>query len=210
MLISCGIEHNQFNSPSKESSTLTAPSDSNSFYFPLKRVHRDKKNREQNLDSVTNRWYSEILFALHEPTLQNYSGPLELYRFTYIPSIYDFPVTITLGQNDGKFRMVVKACKYEGEYRPGTMIVDTSFTIGSKDWDSFIDLLNKADFWSLQAETNDRGDDGSEWILEGTKNGNYHFTTRWSPREDKHAEYRLCCDYLRDLARKSVNFHHQF
>lgn len=131
-------------------------------------------------------------------------------RLPYFRSPFNFPVTVTLGKNNTAFWMRVKACKYEENYKPGAITIDTTFSMTQGNWNNFLELLTKVNFWSLHAETNDSGLDGSEWILEGTKEGQYYFVTRWSPDESRYPDFRACCDYLRSLARKSVDFHHQF
>ena len=77
-LLSCHSNYSNHISSSGKVNALSVPTDSNTFYFPLKRTQIDRGNQEQNLDSLTNRWYSQILFALKEPILPDYFGPKEI------------------------------------------------------------------------------------------------------------------------------------
>jgi hypothetical protein len=189
---------------------LTVPADPNTFYFPVHKGPHGQDNRDQSLDSFTNRWYSQVLLAVKEPTLYNYSGPLEVYRFTYIPSLFNFPVMLTLRINGKNISMTAKAHAHWGGYKPDSINMDTTIVVSSKDWNHFQHLLEKAAFWTLQGDTNDRGFDGVDCILEGSKDGNYHFAVRWTPGGGRYPEFWSCCDYLRSLARKSLDFHHMF
>jgi hypothetical protein len=45
----------------------------------------------------------------------------------------------------------------------------------------FEQLLGKAAFWTRAANADDRGMDGSEWIIESLQKDNYRFVARWSP-----------------------------
>jgi hypothetical protein len=197
-------------SPAAEKVTLlTVPTDPNTFYFPLEKIRQNSGSRE-SLDSFVNRGYSGMLFYLKEPILFNYSGPREIYRFFFAPSIYNFPVSLTISKESDHISMTAKAHHHWEGYKPETINIDTTFSVSPADWDSFYALLKKTNFWNVPTDTIDRGFDGSDWILEGTKGGNYHFVDRWSPDQKRYPEFRACCEYLRSLARKSVDFHHEF
>jgi hypothetical protein len=44
--------------------------------------------------------------------------------------------------------------------------------------------LDKLNFWKMPNPVNDqRGTDGSQWIIEGVKGGLYHVLDRWSPEK---------------------------
>ena len=48
------------------------------------------------------------------------------------------------------------------------------------------------------------GDDGSDWILEGTRAGTYHFAVRWTPDQERYPEFHDCCNYLYLMAKGKV------
>src|SRR5687767_3485207 len=66
--------------------TLPPPSDSSTLYFNLKPQQDTTPNA---LDSFVNEWYSQMLFALHEPVLKDYQGEMEIYRFTWLRSFHN-------------------------------------------------------------------------------------------------------------------------
>jgi hypothetical protein len=207
--LSCRVDHKNIEQPKGKTNILSVPNDSTAFYFPLKKARLGSKNHDQALDSSVNSWYSPVLYALREPILFNYSGSKEIYRFTYIPSMFNYPVAVKIFMDCGISRMSVRADRSSMRRGNWPTIIDTTFIIKPEEWSSFLLQLDKISFWTLQAEIQDGGLDGSEWILEGVKNGTYHFATRWSPY-DRHPEYRDCCEYLRLLAVKSVDFHGEY
>jgi hypothetical protein len=196
-------------------SDLATPKDSNSLYFPAKRGPGDTASHDQALDSLMDKWYSLVLFALNEPILSNYAGPKEVYRFTYIRPFVHRPVSITIINDGNTYQMTFRTRLYAERIRPDgsivtvshvdTTYVDTTFSVKSEEWQNFHHYLEKTNVLALPVASDDVILDGTHWILEGTKNGEYHFTIRGSPSETRFPDYYECCRFLHDLARKSVN-----
>ena len=47
---------------------------------------------------------------------------------------------------------------------------------------NFLARLDKFSFWSLPNPVNDqKGTDGSQWVIEGVKGGRYQVVDRWTP-----------------------------
>jgi hypothetical protein len=51
------------------------------------------------------------------------------------------------------------------------------------EWSRLKAKLESAEFWTMPTQEQDFGGDGSEWIIEGVKNGEYHVVARWTPKE---------------------------
>jgi hypothetical protein len=51
------------------------------------------------------------------------------------------------------------------------------------EWTAFEQLLGKAGFRTRPANADDRGMDGSEWVIESLQKDNYRFVARWSPED---------------------------
>jgi hypothetical protein len=158
--------------------TLNPPKDSSTFYFPVKMKREDRT--ENKVDSFDNQWFSSMLFALHEPVLDNYTGSKEIYRFTWLRT-FDHPVTIRVEKQNGIAKMFVKESNGQSGYDPGRLIRDTSADISAEDWQDLIELFQATGFWQLHTEEENMGKDGSEWLIEGVKDGRYRFIYRWSP-----------------------------
>lgn len=53
-----------------------------------------------------------------------------------------------------------------------------------KQVDTFNSKLDGAKFWNLQTESREeKGKDGSEWIIEAYKDKRYHMVVRWTPEK---------------------------
>lgn len=139
-----------------------------------------------------------MLFALHEPLLNNYSGVREIYRFTWLRTFHH-PIGIRLEKEGDQHRLIVKMTSGAGGYEPGKLIIDKVITITPLQWTTFLEKMKKLDFWNVNTKEDkfDRGMDGSEWILEGCANKEYHVVIRWTPGKGK---FRDCADYLVELS----------
>jgi hypothetical protein len=214
-LSSCRTGDNNQGSPPGKLSELVTPTDSNSMYFPLKKSPRDTASHDQALDTLVDKRYSHVLFALNEPILSNYTGPKEVYRFTYIRPFVHPPVSLTIIRDGNTYQLTFRTRMYAERIRPDgsivtashvdTALVDTTFDVKSEEWQNFRHYLDKANIWSLPVTTDDVVLDGTHCILEGTRNGEYHFAIRVSLSESRFPDYYECYRFLHDLARKSVN-----
>jgi len=146
------------------------------------------------LDTFVNSWYSHMLFALREPVLKDYKGDKEIYRFTWLRS-FNHPAVIRLEKQGDIVRLFSKVSNGAGGYEPGKIILDTTLSVTQKQVDTIKQKIELANFWTLQTESRDtNGLDGSEWIIEVYKNGNYHMVVRWTP--EKGTNFRAIGEYL--------------
>ena len=81
--------------------------------------------------------------------------------------------------------------------RKANIVYNSTKELTPDDWTGFEQLLQQMQFWIMPANgDDDRGTDGSEWILEGLYGGKYHFVARWSP----HGKFRNVGEYLIKLS----------
>lgn len=159
----------------------------NKSYFPP-----GKSTDYSKIDSFEVKWYSEQLEALKEPVLYSDTSGNETYRFTWLRT-FDHPIAIRFEKHQNKYFLYWKMCNGAGGYSPGKLKKDKHKMITQAMWDSFIDKINKANFWQLSTREKALGNDGSEWILEGKLASKYHVVSRWTPNA---GEYYECCDFL--------------
>lgn len=172
--------------------TLQVPIDSATFYFRIKPKREDKI--VDAIDSFNNSWYSEMLFALNEPVIKNYTGNKEIYRFTWLRTFHH-PISVRLEKQGDMIMIFSKVSNGAGGYHPGKIIFDTIVNCTQKQIDTTNSKLENANFWTLPTESNeDLGLDGSEWIVEVYKNNKYHMVVRWSP--NKGTVFRTIGEYL--------------
>ena len=120
------------------------------------------------------------LDSINEHPIKNLAASpnKEIYRFYWSRSSKStLTYTVDLTSTD-KPTLTIKKFS-EKEPRTLLSITETKLTkIHLQNLESF---LNGAQFWTLPSEEKTAGFDGATWILEGIKDGQYHYTERWSP-----------------------------
>jgi hypothetical protein len=169
-------------------------------YFPTKSADGDPQ-----LDPFLIRWYSSDLKALEEPSLLELAkspGSIS-YRFLWLRTFHN-PVAIRLDvMSDGTSILTTKVTNGAGGYSPGKLIVNSTRKLSLEQLRGFLKSVEKTRFWIMPTLDEERnGCDGSEWIIEGVKDGQYHVVTRWSP--DSGAVRELGLILLSDLAQMKI------
>ncbi len=135
----------------------------------------------QGSGDFTDAWFSEQLFALGESDLRD--NPKEAYRFTYIPAFFE-PYTIRLEiDKEGNGRLFYSKCDAPISSSGGDIAKQAEKEMSKSDCSKLLTTIKQYDFWTLPMTDERIGLDGSEWLIEGVKNGKYHFIYRWSPKE---------------------------
>jgi len=136
-------------------------------------------------DSFRSDWYSKHLKALEEPSLLQKSkdSTAESYRFVWLRTFHH-PIIVRVDiQANGGAELTTKASSGAGGYEPGKLVENTSRPLTQKQIEGFLATIQRLQFWELPThETPETvGCDGSQWIIEGIKNGKYHVVDRWTP-----------------------------
>lgn len=177
--------------PPSDSLILELPAQNKNYYFL------------GNISAFREEWFSKHLQAMTEPPLhKNNSNLKEQYRFLWLRT-FQQPVAIRISKGEKIIlRMIVLSGK--GGYAPGKVKYDKTTEISNEEWGKFIKLIDKCAFWQMPAEESFQGFDGSEWILEGYRNNEYHVACRWSPEmQTKVRElifFNQACLYLLKLS----------
>lgn len=171
--------------------TAFIPNDSSQFYFPLD-VFRDTSIYVGH-DTFVDAWYSQHLFAMREPIFYADKSQNEFYRFTWLRTFHN-PVAIRIEKHGDVYMLYWKLCNGAGGYQPGELTIDKQKVIDKVTWNEFQNQLKRIDFWNLKTNEKTDGNDGSQWILEGKTENQYHVVDRWTPNEN--GKYYLCCDFL--------------
>ena len=212
--------------------TLSLPTDSLAFYFPL-----NSFSSNCNVDSFVQNWYSSALYSFKEPHLsQEYVGH-SLYRFLWL-RLFHRPVVFTLHQKDDQVWLNTKMLnkqprfqddiisgvskKGQGEYikegyfvdnqaadllvriadRKATIIYNKSISLSDKEWNEFEQLLAKANFWKLPTNIDDGSRDGASWVIEAHLENRYHIVDYHSPYKNEFAKAGLFIIKLSGLKEK--------
>jgi hypothetical protein len=151
------------------------------FYFP-----KGTFSDDPGWDLFTAVWYSTHLKALNEPSLLHLSSKpsYESYRFVWLRT-FRHPVTVRLDITvDGIGELTTKVSDGLGGYMPGEIIENFSRRLTRERTSLFLAGVEKNKFWELPSYDNSGplGLDGSQWIIEGVKDGKYHVVDQWTPK----------------------------
>lgn len=166
------------------------------WYFPAKTFveYRDSTKA----DSMTLNWYSGALRILKEPILYTEASRSEAFRFTCLRS-FDAPFAIRVEKSAaGPAKLVLKIADGTHGDEPRKLVVNTTKELSSAQWEQLDRAAKASEFWQMPTRITDFGCDGSEWIMEGKSQGNYHVVNRWSPKTD--SNYRALCLKLVELS----------
>jgi len=127
--------------------------------------------------------YSSNMYQLGEnPLWPPSSENVKTFRLTYLPA-FAGPEAITLTflpDGSGTVKMM-KIHQPPEQEKNGPLTKQ----VAADRISVFQRHLDQAHFWDMPTESQDRGLDGGDWIMEGVQNGRYHIAVRWCP--DKHS-----------------------
>jgi hypothetical protein len=157
-------------------------------------------------DSFRSGWYSKHLKALEEPSLLQKSkgSSAESYRFVWLRTFHH-PIIVRVDvRADGSAELTTKVSNGAGGYEPGKLIENTSRPLTQRQTETFLATIQRLQFWDLPThETPETvGCDGSQWIVEGIKDGKYHVVDRWTPA--KGAVHDLGLAFVFGLAQMKI------
>jgi hypothetical protein len=107
----------------------------------------------------------------------------EEYRFTWLRTFHH-PVVIRISLSKDTGTLIMKMSSGEGGYSAGHLELNKSRTLTSDDANylrSRVDDMHFWDMFSVMYDPNVTTLDGSNWTIEGVKNGKYHFVSRSTP-----------------------------
>ena len=86
-------------------------------------------------------------------------------------------------------------------YIPNEFIANTTQSLNIAKWDYWEFKLGRINFRNKAAlDSEPRGTDGADWILESKVNGKYHFVIRAGTDPG----FRECCKYLLKLSKLKI------
>jgi hypothetical protein len=147
-------------------------------FFP-----HDEKGR-RGVSASQEQWYSKHLRVMQEESLQSLAKDknAEVYRFTLLPT-WGGPRSVRLSKKEDHFLMVFSRLDGDGGYDPGKLVEHKTASLRQEQVDEFKKLFARVHFFAQPSEDQNRGFDGSEWILEAVAGGQYHVVVRWTPKE---------------------------
>jgi hypothetical protein len=123
-------------------------------------------------------WYSSAMHQLGETPLWPPSSDNEkTYRFTYLGAFTGTKAVALTVLPDGKGQIKMTSLQNSHDKAKS----EQTLTVSNDRVSEFLTKLDQAHFWEMPTESQHRGFDGAEWIMEGVQSGTYHIAVRWCP-----------------------------
>ena len=170
-------------------------------FFPL-----SEEGGKNSIPRIRGEWYSSQLTSLKEEPLyaKRKEKNLEVYRFTFLPAWGSSKAT-TIFRDGGELRVRSRRLDGEDGFEPGELVEEFERELRGSESESLFRLLEEVDFTDDATEKKGAmGEDGTQWILEGVHDGQYHVLDRWSPDSRMDKETTLAplvelCDWMSKL-----------
>ena len=92
---------------------------------------------------------------------------------------------------DGTGRLIAKMSSGTGGYRPGDLLLSRSKDLTKEQTAALKLKFEGLKLWSLPTYEQSSGRDGARWIIEGSRNHDYHVVDRWTPPKGPVREFGL-------------------
>lgn len=175
-------------------------------YFPV-----SEHGGETTISPFEEKWYSKHLRLMEEPSLYSKRGDKshDVYRFTLLPTWGD-PHCAAVTKNQNKVSIRFARLDGDGGYDPGKLVEKTQRELKPEELKMFLTLFDALDFAKQPTKDPISGRDGSEWILERLKDGEYHVVVRWTadayePKKRGTASFVELCQWMLSTAAKDKN-----
>lgn len=135
--------------------------------------------------------YSWELNALNEPVIFNRTdNNITIYRYTRLSSFSKkLSIRVEISENNDFAELFFKLAYSMDSIEGKGMISDEYVTLDSAQIESILKAIEENDFWNMPFEGGQIGVDGSQWIVEGLRNGEYQAISRWSPTNTTAYQY---------------------
>jgi len=151
-------------------------------------------------DAYKEHWYASLLAAMREPSLFETARKGEITEYRLLMGLNGRALSFRLELLvDGTGELAVaRVILHSG--KPDSVLVKDRVPVSAERVHEFQTLLQKADFWKSDTEEKRGkvryGMDGTQWVLEGVRNREYHVVDRLSPKD---SDFARACIFLMTL-----------
>src|SRR5262252_10361713 len=147
---------------------------------------QDQDARQRLLSSSGNLKVSRLFGET--PVLPINDRDAEIYRLTVIPTFFN-PIKIRVEKQKTNYLLIAKRLSGQGGYDAGRLKTEKRRKLTSAEFRHLTELLRAVSFWESpyllpNKGPNEKGEltvclDGSEWVMEGSKGGQFHAINRY-------------------------------
>lgn len=144
--------------------------DTSTLYFPVDTF---------KTTGILEDWANKVLLSLNEPDFKSYLGEGNFIRLTWLRA-FENPIVIRINKFGDTAYVALKENSFSlNSPENDKLLKDTIINIDKKEWNQFIDQINKSDYWNSQYSDSILGKDGAIWFLECRTNERYKVIQRW-------------------------------
>ena len=168
-------------------------------YYPSSVIYNQVNPYNDGFDTIRNRHYSRHLRVMGEPRLFNEKShdATEVLRFLWLRTFHN-PIAIRLELKNGKTTYRLRATQLSGQggYDPGLIKAASIIDLGKQDSHTIKELITDCVLGELIDIEKVRVKDGSSWVIELVRDGQYKVVQRQSPSTNS-CVYQLGAKLLR-------------
>lgn len=150
------------------------------------------------VEALAREWYSQSLVRMSEPSFAAPSAEVanDSYRLLVLPT-WGEPFAVRVALDSAAPRVSAVVLDGQGGYDPGQVRQRTSRVLSTDERAALTSALATARFWTLPSfDPKHLGFDGTQFIVEGRRDGRHHVAQRWMP---KAGTFRDLCGLLASL-----------
>lgn len=173
-------------------------------YFPV-----SAQGSSKTVSEFEEEWYSKHLRIMGQPTLFAERGDKSksVYRFTLLPT-WSEPQCVVVTARGDKSDICFVRLDGAGGYDPGKLVEQARRDLSPEEVKRFLELFEMLDFRRMPTADPVAGLDGSQWILESLREGEYHVVVRWTadaydPEKRGTASFVELCRWMLSSAPRS-------
>ncbi|CAA6696637.1 MULTISPECIES: hypothetical protein [unclassified Lentimonas] len=170
-------------------------------FFPT-----SERSSDTTISSFEEHWYSKNLTLMKEESIyrKREQENLEIYRFTLLPT-WGEPRSVTISRNRKNLAAIQHSRLDSEGLFDGKLVEKKKIELKEREFKDFKKLFEATAFSKQTTSDPMLGLDGSQWILERLKNGDYHIVVRWTadaynPEKRGTKEFVDLCNWMLDHA----------
>src|SRR5262249_37670147 len=151
------------------------------------------------------------LRKMKEPSLFTQPAKLEAYRLLVLFNSGG-AVAVRIERRQGQHLIVSKKlASRDADYDPGPLVVDVQKKLSAVEWNAVVEKIGKMEFWDISTPVSPNAGThgivlhGTEWVLEGSRDGKYQVVDIYSPEAYGYKAFKEACAYLLSISGIAVS-----